>query len=73
MYINHKKIAVEDIHVEVKVTYDKEELTTSFERNITIEGEYDEAILKRFTAVANACPLHKMCHNQIQYMLLISE
>lgn len=60
MYINHKKIAVEDIHVEVKIAYNKEDQTTSFERSIIVDGEYDEVILTRLTAVANACPVHKM-------------
>lgn len=60
MYINHKKIAVEDIHVEVNLNFNKEENSTSFERKIRIDGEYNEAILTRLTAVANACPVHKM-------------
>ena len=60
MYINHKKIAVNDIHVEVNLEYNKEEKTTTFDRKIRIEREYDEAILKRLTSVANACPVHKM-------------
>lgn len=60
MYINHKKIAINDIHVEINLEYNKEDQTTTFDRKITIEGEYDEAILKRLTSVANACPIHKM-------------
>lgn len=60
MYINHKEIAVNDIHVEINLEYNKEDQTTTFDRKITIEGEYDEAILKRLTSVANACPIHKM-------------
>ncbi len=60
MYINHKEIAVNDIHVEINLEYNKEDQMTTFDRKITIEGEYDEAILKRLTSVANACPIHKM-------------
>jgi putative redox protein len=59
MYINHKKISVEDIHVEVNLEFNKEENTTTFDRKIRIDGEYDEAILTRLIAVANACPVHK--------------
>lgn len=59
MYINHKKIAVNDIHVEVNLEFNKVENTTTFQRKIRIDGEYDEAILTRLTAVANACPVHK--------------
>ena len=60
MYVNHKKISINDIQVEVNLEYVKEEKITSFERKIRIDGEYDEAILKRLTSVANACPVHKM-------------
>jgi putative redox protein len=59
MYINHKKIAVNDIHVEVNLEFNKGDNTTIFDRKIRIDGEYDEAILTRLTAVANACPVHK--------------
>ncbi len=66
MYVNHKKLTtIEDIHVEVELIFDKAANKATFKRKIRIEGEYDDAIFKRFQHVANACPVHKVLSSEI--------
>lgn len=66
MYVNHKKLTtIDDINVDIDLDYDKAAGTLIFKRKIKIDGEYDDAILKRFHHVANACPVHKMLSGEI--------
>ncbi len=65
MYVNHKNLPIEDIHVEVDVETDKANKTSSFKRKIQIHGHYDESVGKRLLSVANACPVHKILEGSI--------
>lgn len=65
MYINHKNLPIDDIHVEVDLEVDKTNKTSTFNRKIWIHGHYDESVGKRLLAVANACPIHKILEGNI--------
>ncbi|MGP8214369.1 MAG: OsmC family protein [Bacteroidia bacterium] len=59
MYINHKKLTVDKISVEVdKIT--TEDKKNIFKRKLHIEGPFDAAIRERLVQIANACPVHKI-------------
>ncbi len=62
MYAERKKWPV--THIGVDVSYKKSgfgaDMKSVFVRKITIEGELDEAQLKRMMAIADKCPVHKM-------------
>ncbi len=59
MYINHKKLSVESLSVEVeKIT--TEDKKTIFKRKLHIVGPFDEAQRERLVSIANACPIHKI-------------
>ena len=59
MYINHKKLSVESISVEVEkiTTEDKKNI---FKRKLHIVGPFDEAQRERLIGIANNCPVHKV-------------
>lgn len=65
MYINHKNLPIDDIHVEVNVETDKANKTSTFKRIIHIHGHFEESVGKRLIAVANACPVHKILEGSI--------
>ncbi len=62
MYAERKKWPV--THIGVDVSYKKSgfgaDMKSVFIRKITIEGDLDEAQLKRMMAIADKCPVHKM-------------
>jgi len=62
MYAERKKWPV--TYIGVDVAYKKSgfgaEMVSVFTRKITIEGDLDEAQLKRMMAIADKCPVHKM-------------
>ncbi len=62
MYAERKKWQV--THIAVDVGYKKSgfgaDMKSVFTRKITIEGDLDEAQLKRMLAIADKCPVHKM-------------
>lgn len=62
MYAERKKWPVTHIGVDVayKQTGYGKDMKSIFTRKITIEGDLDEAQLKRMMAIANKCPVHKM-------------
>ena len=62
MYAQRKQWPV--THIAVDVSYKKSgfgaDMKSVFVRKITIEGDLDEAQLKRMMVIANKCPVHKM-------------
>jgi putative redox protein len=59
MYLNHKKIAVESISVEVE-KHTTEAKNIIFKRKMTITGISDAAVRERLVQIANSCPVHKI-------------
>ena len=68
MYADHKKWPV--THIGVDVSYKKSgfgaDMVSVFIRKITIEGDLDEAQLKRMMSIADKCPVHKMLEAQTE-------
>jgi len=57
MYAEHKGIEVGPITV--AVSRDKDQ-ATKIQVDIQVEGDLDEAQLKRMRAIAGKCPVHKL-------------
>lgn len=68
MYAERKKWPVS--HLAVDVSYKKsgtgDEMKHVFVRDITIEGDLDEAQRARMLEIANKCPVHRMLEGQIE-------
>ena len=68
MYAERKKWPV--THIGVDVAYKKSgfgaDMVSVFTRKITIEGDLDEAQLKRMMSIADKCPVHKMLEAQTE-------
>jgi putative redox protein len=65
MYADRKGYNVEDIHVNVVMTRDKELNITNINRKIQINGTLSEEERSKMMAIANNCPVHKILTNQI--------
>jgi putative redox protein len=66
MYSNHKKWNLEEIRVEINLSWDKTTSKTTINRNIELIGNLDDVQRTRLLAVANACPVHKILSNSFE-------
>ncbi len=64
MYADRKGWPVEKISV--KVTTEKGDKSTHFERSIFLQGALNEEQRQRLLQIANACPVHKVLTNPIE-------
>ena len=71
MYVRHKGWDVSEIQVKVQLIKDQESGTTTFQRDIHLEGHFDEQQRKRLLAVANACPIHKTLSGPIDIQTVL--
>lgn len=66
MYINRKQWEIKEINIEVNLyQVQGQELTTTFTRNISFDGEVTEEQKERLLQIANACPVSKILKNKI--------
>jgi uncharacterized OsmC-like protein len=75
MYANHKKLALEDVIVEIthsrqhgedcRLCDDENAFIELFERRITLKGELAEHEKQRLLEIADRCPVRKTLHNKI--------
>ncbi len=65
MYIERKGWNVREIKVETELT--EAEGTSTFSRKLVFVGEVDDEQKKRLIAIANACPVHKILSNRIEF------
>jgi putative redox protein len=65
MYADRKGWKLEEVRIEVQLSYIKEESRTEIHRNIQLKGYLDEKQTERLLAIANACPVHKILSNTI--------
>ncbi len=65
MYADRKGYDVDEIHVNVLMTRDKELNITNINRKIEITGKVTEEEKSKMMAIANNCPVHKILSNQI--------
>ncbi len=73
MYANHKKIALEDVNIELSHRRDHAEdcegcegdsgFIDTLERRITLKGDLSDAERKRLMEIADRCPVHKTLEN----------
>ena len=67
MYLDRKEWNVEKIDVEVELENFPLTKLAVFKRNISFEGDQlTEDQLKRLTAIADACPVHKILTHEIE-------
>mgnify|MGYP003417027763 CR=1 FL=1 len=71
MYADRKNWAVTGIEVQVSIERDDQQNITHITRNVSLEGDLDEAQIKRLLSVANACPMHKILSNSIEILTSI--
>lgn len=67
MYIDRKQWQVEKINVEVELENYPGTKTAIFSRNISYEGaNLDAKQIERLHKIADACPVHKIFHGNIE-------
>ncbi len=72
MYVDRKKWQVEEIHVEVKVNYNKAEAFTNMDRKISFSAPQLSTEQKEsLYGIANRCPVHKLLEGQIGITTII--
>lgn len=64
MYANHKAINTGEITVDVQLDTQTKG-TAAFSRTIYTQHPIDEHLQKRFIAIANACPTHKLLSSTV--------
>lgn len=60
MYINHKRLPINEIHADVERKLKSNGKTSIFDVKITFTGQLDEKQRERLLRVAHACPVHKI-------------
>jgi putative redox protein len=65
MYVERKGWKIAEIKVETELTEDDNK--TTFNRKIEFSEKIDEEKRKRLIQVANACPVHKILSNPIEF------
>jgi putative redox protein len=71
MYADRKEWVLTAIHVEVSIERDEQQNITHITRNVSLQGDLDDAQTKRLLSVANACPMHKILSNNIEILTSI--
>ena len=66
MYAERKKIALEEVKIEIDLQRDEALNKTVFNRKILLIGNLDETERTKLLKVANACPVHKILTNPIE-------
>ncbi|MFK8052374.1 MAG: alpha/beta fold hydrolase [Woeseiaceae bacterium] len=67
MYAKHKDIKAERIQVRVTASSEREgqETTTTYVRDIRIDGDIDTATRLRMVEIADRCPVHRTLHGTV--------
>lgn len=74
MYIDRKQWQVGSIHVDVKISYNKAEAFTNFDRKISFsEAHLTEEALESLYGIANRCPVHRLLEGQVGITTIIKK
>ena len=65
MYANRNQWEVENIEVNVSLSFDQSDNSTKMHREIILTGNLDEGQKTRMLNVANKCPMHKTLSGSI--------
>lgn len=65
MYANRNQWEVENIEVNVSLSFDQSDNSTKMNREIILTGNLDEGQKTRMLNVANKCPMHKTLSGSI--------
>ncbi|MBY0424448.1 MAG: OsmC family protein [Cytophagales bacterium] len=73
MYAKHKGWDLQEVDMEVDLTWDDEQNTTVIHRKMQFIGNLDDSQKARLIAVANSCPVHKILSHPISLHSEITE
>ncbi|MEL7297755.1 MAG: bifunctional alpha/beta hydrolase/OsmC family protein [Pseudomonadota bacterium] len=67
MYARHKKLKVDRVHVAITSASSRgaDGTRTTFHRDITIDGDIDQATKQRMMEIADRCPVHRIIHGDV--------
>lgn len=73
MYADRKGWDLQEVRIEVEVDFVREENRTVIQRAMEFVGDLDEAQKSRLTAIAKACPVHKMLTGFIEVVTRVAD
>lgn len=65
MYADRKGWNLDAVDMEIDIAWNAEEKKTVINRRLVFKGHLDDEQKNRLTAIANACPVHKILSNPI--------
>lgn len=66
MYADRKEWDFQEVKINLKLDFIKEENKTAISRKLAFIGNLDETQKSRLLDIANACPVHKILSNPIE-------
>lgn len=73
MYADRKGWDLQEVRIDVEVAFMRGENRTVIQRVMEFVGDLDEAQKSRLTAIANACPVHKMLTGSIEVVTRVAD